>query len=163
MPEMLVHYSTYIDTFNLPVAHFHSIDHHHADSWLIDGLQCQFDCTFPYRMFGEIPDICEHKDSLLRNTSYKELLKPMVMEPHFDANSTKFNYPMIPFCWFGAPHKWIGEVDVYQYRNDIAGYYNMLKWCNVFKPSMPLRKQCYSVNDDLTSKKSVRIGSLIQY
>ncbi len=148
----MVHYPAFIDAFNLPVTHFYSNDWH-ADSWKMytgQKFHDQWHCTFPIRMLNEIPAWCTNVTDKFRNTDYNQYLKPLTLQPHFVDNVTQFKYPLVPFCWFGAPYKWVGHSEAYEYRVNVAGESDMLKWCNVFKPSFPLRKDCYSVNNDLT-------------
>ena len=77
----------------------------------------------------------------------------MQQPPHFKVEDT-FNYPMIPFCWFGAPLHFIGHnvadlVMLSSYNSEIhkagSDLEQLLRWCDVFRPAFPVKSNCYSV------------------
>jgi hypothetical protein len=62
-----------------------------------------------------------------------QFLKDSRQPAHFDATVglTSFNYPMIPFCWFGKQLNWLGKVNVstdFNWYNAHHAEDELLKW-----------------------------------
>ncbi len=83
---------------------------------------------------------------------------------HFPGDSTggsgsgMYQYPMIPFCWFGGPLLWLGDVivnipatsyayDFYQESYQQNDPRKLLRWCNVFKKTFPIKSNCHTVDN----------------
>ncbi len=88
----------------------------------------------------------------------KALLSKTQQPAHFDPNANHYNYPMIPFCWFGGLLYWLGtekfvsDHEFYNKARQSQGLKEVLKWCDVFKPTFPLRGNCYTTNNLDNSK-----------
>ena len=112
-------------------------------------------CMYPKNHFGGLPDFCNDVIKTLLAANHTHYLDMMLQPVHFIENSTYFNYPMIPFCWFGYLHQWLGDVPVYYYSREFSNgnpIHEYITWCNVFVPAVPVRENCYSVNTKLASK-----------
>ena len=97
----------------------------------------------------------------------QDFLETIQQPIHFQdvPDGNYYSYPMVPFCWFGGPLQWLGDVVVDIQATDSAfDYYQaayrqsdprkLLRWCNVFKKSFPIRNNCYTVDNLKQSKKT---------
>ncbi len=70
---------------------------------------------------------------------------------HYSPEWPNYNYPMIPFCWFGTPLFFIGNytanLDKQSYNGSVlVDPRKTLRWCDIFKPTFPMRTNCFTVN-----------------
>ncbi len=100
--------------------------------------------------------VCSSLEDYVRTSvDYQKLdqyLRWMQQPVHIDMDSQYFNFPMIPFCWFGQPLYFLGQDVVTDYFNDyntaanVSNPNTVLKWCNVFRKAFPVKSNCYSIN-----------------
>jgi hypothetical protein len=107
---------------------------------------------------------CKYRNDTFNKVDFNEDVKIFLenarQPAHFNENGSNYNYPMIPFCWFGGPNKWLGGINTttdYNWYNKIVGVRDptlLLQWCNVFEEAFPIYPNCYTVNNAIGESTS---------
>jgi hypothetical protein len=119
---------------------------------------------------------CKERNDTFNKVDFNEDVKIFLenarQQVHFNGNASNYNYPMIPFCWFGGPNKWLGGINTttdYNWYNQIVGGRDptlLLRWCNVFEAAFPIYPNCYTVNngiDETSGNEFTNNESLTKY
>ncbi len=93
-------------------------------------------------------DIHSQFAKIIKDPKLNQYLRGMQQEAHIDIDSPYFNYPMIPFCWFGEPLRWLGKhrANFTSVQDDLADPSKILRWCDVFQKTFPIRSNCFSID-----------------